>query len=294
MIGLESWWAWLSRQTDRPRHRLVLQLTLVIFLLHGLDHWTWTMLPEKLLAATALVRPKLQGSRWLWLGISLSLIVNNLWHWSRLVNHEYLYTYWALACTLAIFSRRSQMILHYHGRCLIGLCFLFATLWKLIGGEYLDGSFLHATFLLDARLAMGAVGMGGLDLETLDQNRQIFSALQSSGPTAPAALLSSTGRMALVSQILSYWTILIEGSVAASFLLPWSRLSGIRDWLLLGFIVTTYAVIPVLGFGALLVVMGIAQVKSSRLANIYLGSLVLMPLWMPLPQGIFWLIQQIA
>ena len=100
--------------------------------------------------------------------------------------------------------------------------------------------------------------------------------------------------MAAASLVLSYWTILIEGLVAASFLLKMSRwLYQKRDWILIGFVITTYAVIPVLGFGALLMVMGLIQAKSNFIARTYLGLLITMPIWMPLPQGVFWLIQKI-
>lgn len=294
MTWLKRWNAWLDELMQPPVYLLVLRLTTILLLLHGLDHWTWTMLPEKLLAMAMLLRSSLLRQRWVWLAMGLFLIINNLWHWSRLVNHEYLYTYWVLVCAIAVWSRTPKQVLSWNARWLIGLCFLFATLWKLLGGEYLDGSFLHLTFLLDSRLAMGAVLFGGLDLATLAENRQIFATMQTSAAVLDPQQLATTPRMAVASTILSYWTILIEGLVAASFLLTVPRwLYRNRDWILIAFVVTTYAVIPVLGFGALLMVMGLIQTKNTFVARIYLGLLILMPIWMPLPQGIFWLIQNV-
>ena len=291
---VKQWNSWLSGLMQPPLYLLVLRLTTILLLLHGIDHWLWTMLPEKLLASAMLIYPKLIRNRWTWLGMSLCLVVNNLWHWSRLVNHEYIYTYWVLVCAIAVWSSTPEKILRWNARWLIGLCFLFATLWKFLGGEYLDGSFLHLTFLLDSRLAMGAVLFGGLDLTTLADNRQLFETMQASAAVMDPQQLATTPRMAAVSLVLSYWTILIEGLVAASFLLTVPRwLYQKRDWLLFIFVTTTYAVIPVLGFGALLMVMGLIQTKSSFIARLYLGLLILMPLWMPLPQAIFWLIQQL-
>ncbi|NEP63766.1 MAG: hypothetical protein F6K31_43890, partial [Symploca sp. SIO2G7] len=250
---------------------------------------------EKLLALTMLVYSPLVRQRWAWLAMGVFLAGNNLWHWSTLVNHEYLYTYWVLVCAIALWSRTPKQVLSWNARWLIGLCFLFATLWKLVGGEYLDGSFLHLTFLLDSRLTMGAVLFGGLDLATLAENRRIFETMQASAAVLEPQQLLTTSRMATTSLVLSYWTILIEGLVAASFLLTVFRwLYQKRDWVLIGFVITTYTVIPVLGFGALLMVMGLIQARSSVIARIYLGLLILMPIWMLLPQGIFWLVQNMA
>lgn len=289
-----QWNAWLTSLMQPPIYLLVLRLTTILLLLHGIDHWVWTMLPEKVLALAMLVYSPLIRNRWCWLGMSLCLVVNNLWHWSRLVNHEYLYTYWVLVCAIAVWSRTPKQVLRWNARWLIGLCFLFATLWKFLGGEYLDGSFLHLTFLLDSRLAMGAVLFGGLDLATLAENRQIFETMQASAAVLDPQQLATTPRMAVASVVLSYWTILIEGLVAASFLFTAFRwLNQKRDWLLIGFVITTYTVIPVLGFGALLMVMGLIQSKNNFIARIYLGLLISMPVWMPLPQGIFGLVQNL-
>ncbi|WP_152532226.1 hypothetical protein [Leptolyngbya sp. Heron Island J] len=290
----KRWNRWLDHLLEPPVYLLVLRLTTVLLLLHGIDHWLWTMLPEKILAIMMLLYPALVRQPWAWLGMSACLVFNNLWHWSNLVNHEYLYTYWVLVCTIAVWSRTPKQVLSWNSRWLIGLCFLFATLWKFLGGEYLDGSFLHLTFLLDHRLAMGAVLFGGLDLATLGDNRQIFEQMQASAAVTTVNQLSTTPRMAAASLVLSYWTILIEGLVAASFLLTAPRwLYQQRDWILFGFVITTYSVIPVLGFGALLMVMGLIQTKSAFISRIYLGLLILMPIWMPLPQGIFWLVQKV-
>ena len=288
----QHWHRWCDRLLQPPRYLLVLRLTTWLLLLHSIDEWFWTMLPEKLLAAAMILCPRLVPKRWPWLALSLCLIVHNLWHWATLVNHEYLYTYWVLVCTIAVCSRTPRQVLSWNARWLIGLCFLFATSWKFLAGEYLDGSFLHATFLLDSRLAMGAVLLGGLDLSTLAENRQLFETMQAAGSIDPQNLLSSP-RMAGISLVLSYWTILIEGLVAASFLLTVPRwLYQKRDWILVCFVITTYAVIPVLGFASLLMVMGLIQTKSMRMAYVYLGLLIWMPLWMPLPQGLFWAAQR--
>ena len=286
---MHHWRRLLVKLLAQPSYLLILQLTAVLIVLHEIDTFPWTRLPERLLALAMLGAPGLMRSKRAWIGLSSLLVMNNLWHWSLLVNHEYLTTYWVLACTLALYAAAPEKVMAWNARLLIGLCFTLAAIWKFLGGEYLDGSFLHLTFLLDARMAMGAFLLGGVGAEILQHNHTLFDTMQATGSVAPQALQSSS-RMAVISLILSYWTILIEGIVALSFLLPRPKmLTRLRYWILLVFIFTTYTVIPVLAFGALLLIMGLAQCMQERpdWNTFYLGTLLLLPLWMPLPQAIF-------
>ena len=41
-------------------------------------------------------------------------------------------------------------------------------------------------------------------------------------------------------------------------------------------------------------VMGFIQTKNNFVARIYLGLLISMPIWMPLPQTLFWVIQNLV
>ena len=64
---------------------------------------------------------------------------------------------------------------------------------------------------------------------------------------------------------MTYWTIAIESLVALAFLFP-TRLIGswLRHIFLMVFILTTYAIAPVLGFGYVLVAFGAAQVEENQ------------------------------
>ena len=71
-------------------------------------------------------------------------------------------------------------------------------------------------------------------------------------------------RFALLS---SWWTLVIEGAVALVFLLRFSKIripALLPDLILIVFIATTYVFIPVIGFGYILTVMGLAACKSDR------------------------------
>ena len=283
------WRRLLAKLLAQPSYLLILQLTAVLILLHEIETFAWMRIPERLLALAMLCAPRLMQSKGAWIALSSLLVVNNLWRWSLLVNHEYLTTYWVLACTLALYAPAPEKVLAWNARLLIGLCFALAAIWKFLAGEYIDGSFLHLTFLLDSRLALGAFLLGGLEADLLQQHRTLFDLLQTTGSVAPQALQSSP-RMAVISLILSYWTIFIEAIAALSFLLPRPKiLTRLRYAILLVFIFTTYTVIPVLAFGALLLIMGLAQCMQDcpYWNSFYLGTLLLLPVWMPLPQAVW-------
>ncbi|MFE4106587.1 hypothetical protein [Almyronema epifaneia] len=290
----QRWSQTITRLLNQPRYQLILRLTLVIVALQGIDELHAERLPEKGLAVVMLFSAKLLQSRYAWCGLAALMVWNNVYFWWRLVNHEYLITYWVLVCAIAAFSQFSLKIFAWNARLLIGLCFLFATAWKFMGGEYLDGSFLHLTFLVDPRLAMGATWLGGVAADLLQDNYDQLLTIQAA--TSPeSALINSSPLMSALSVALSYWTIFIEGIVAIAFLSPWPRWLFLHrdEWLLI-FVVSTYSVIPVFSFAAILLLMGLAQCALTQRfkAALYLNLLLLIPLWLPLPQEIFYFLQQ--
>lgn len=285
--GIEFWLGLVSNLMKQPRHQLLLRLTAVIILLHGIDDLHRAMLPEKALAAAMLLWPRLINQRLTWLALSGLVVWNTVSNWPFLVNHEYLITYWVLVCTLALYAPIPAAVMAWNARLLVGLCFFFATLWKLLSGEYLNGSFLHLTFLLDPRLSSVAL-LGGVSAETLQTNADLLSVLQATGPS----VLITRPLIAFISHVLSYWTILIEALVALTFLFPQPRwLHQQRDWGLLFFTFTTYAIIPVFSFAAVLLVLGLAQCEHPQRQRLYLRAWLLIPIWMVLPQALFYLLR---
>jgi hypothetical protein len=106
-------------------------------------------------AATLIVQPLL----WWLLVASLGADLWRQWHYAD--NHKYLIAYWILACTLSLLHGQPQVALQWTARVLVTLVFLFATLAKLAGGQYLDGSFLYVTFITDSRVQpVGALFAG--------------------------------------------------------------------------------------------------------------------------------------
>ena len=284
---------WFKSTVDylqqQPKHLLTFRLTALILLLYSppyetLSHW---VIP--ICCSVLLIAPKLLNQRLIWFAIAAFFVETNLRFWFQFDNHHYLATYWCLVCLLAAEQKDSEEILQWNGRILIGLCFFLATLWKLIAHQYFDGSFLHLTFLLDPRLDLAAALFGGLEPNALQSNRELYSQLFNSNP-GTALVLTSSSRLGFFALVLSYWTLLCEGAIALAFLSPRPRwLHNYRDWLLLLFIFSTYPFTPIVGFAALLLVIGFAQCPRDRASRllVYLLLLMLMPVWVNLPEIVF-------
>lgn len=235
--------------------------TLVLLLLKDPRSALVGVLIMALCVAGLLVRP-LARSGVFWLGLAAVWFVSHRANVLALENHDWLIGYWLLALGLTRYATDPEVALARATRVSIGLCFALATLWKALTPEYLTGEFFHATLLFDPRFAPLSVPLGGLDPGLAARNM----ALVQDAPLVaePGAVLAAatTPRLAAVAAGLTAWTVVIEALVAVCFLWPRaSRLTRARDAVLVGFMVTTYVVVPVASFAWLLVAMGVAQAE---------------------------------
>ena len=262
---------------SQPRDILTLRLTLLLLILHGSSTWTLDM-PQRALCGLMLLSRGLLLDRWLWVILAALTMWINALHWAWIDNHKYLISYWCLACAFAVGSASRDRVLAVNGRWLVGLAFFFAVVWKLLGGEYLNGSFLHFTVLTDARLEVAGAFVGGLGPEVLPQNRLLMSLVTIFPDQTTGVVLQTSPRLELISWLASYWTLFIEGAVGVAFLVHGWRLSNkLKDALLVLFILTTYVLLPVSGFAFLLCVMGFAQceVEHTKRRIVYLVLFIL-------------------
>lgn len=262
----------LTELLNQTRHLLVLRLTIFLLLLYG-SSTVLLDVPLKILCGLVLLLPSLITNQAIWVIICGLVWWLNATNWLWIDNHQILISYWCLVCSLAVSAKDPDRVLAWNGQIMIGLTFLFATLWKIIGGEYGNGVFLHYTFLVEERVETVATFIGGLSPSTLPQNRLLESIYRQFPQLLEGVTLSSSSRLELFALLASYWTLLIEGSIAISFLggfifLFWR----FRDWLLILFIATTYFLLPVLGFAYILIIMGLAQCspRSSIVRTVYL------------------------
>lgn len=258
--GRQALAAWTAATT---RLDLVVLLTLLLLVMRAP---TPPEVPVNLLCFAGLVYRPLtrRPAYWftfvaLWIGIFLPR------NWTTTDNHKWLMIYWVLALGLAMRSARPLQVLAINARLLLGLVFLFATLWKLASPDFPSGGFFHVTMLTDVRFQQLAEVGGGLGGGDSAGNRAAIDAWDD--PTAPVGptALADGARVALLAQLMAVGTLVLEGLTAIAFLAParW-RIARAREVLLAVFVVATYPVAPVVGFGWLLVIMGLAQSRSRR------------------------------
>jgi hypothetical protein len=237
-------------------------MTLVLLMLYAGKVW-YLRHPMTMLCTAAILHRPLRRSQTFWFLITLILAAANYYNWYLIDNHKYLITYWCLALYCSLLTASPDQAIQRSGRLLIGLCFLFAAVWKAISFDYLDGTFFHYSLLTDDRFSTVTTFFGGLAGEVFLKNHQAFKALLAYDSTLQTIQLQDTLQVLGVAKFLTWWTIIIEGLIAVAFLWPRDRLiSRWRDWLLLIFLLSTYAVAPVIGFGWVLIAMGAAQCTS--------------------------------
>jgi hypothetical protein len=263
---------------------LPLRVGLLVLLLDASLFW-FERVPVTLLAATGLLLPGALRARSLWAALLLLTTWPLFWNWPFSDNHDYLRALFCLAVWGALCSRDPVRTLAVSARALVGLTFLFATLWKVVlSPEFIDATFFRVSLLTDTRFQSLAVLAGGMTREAWEANDLVLGAYLSGegaweGFSEPAALR----RLALA---LTVFTAGIEGLIALAFLWPGRRgPARAADALLLLFAVTTFAFATVRGFGWLLAALGLAQCgparRRTRLA--YVAALLLLEVYHHVP-----------
>ncbi len=184
--------------------------------------------------------------------------------WSLIDNHQYLVTWWCLALGLVLFASDVERTMRVSARLLIGLCFLFATMWKVRSPDFLNGDFFSWTFTTDSRLRDFAQAFLGFPEDGLTTNYQALRILNE-GAIGATELLATGPRVRPMAIAVAWYTVLIEGAVAFLYLLPSKfQLTRFAPWVLLVFIITVYPIAPVVGFALTLLALSVAGDKSSR------------------------------
>lgn len=245
---------------DQAPGGLALRLLLVALLFAPVGG-PWLRPLVMALVAFGLLAPRALRSTALWAALAALAALRVVLDWPLADNHAYLLAYWCLAALIATRAADGAAVLAWNGRVLVGLVFLFATLWKaVLSPDFVDGRFFAVTLVDDERMETLALWLGGLDEDALWDFRELVRE-HSDGPFVPWDVMpEQTARFRALVQALTWSTLLVEGALALAFLVPLpGRLVALRHALLLAFCAGTYAVAPVAGFGWLLLSMGVAQ-----------------------------------
>ena len=250
-----------AEQVDRID--LVAVMSLLVVLLHSPDVPTSAL--RLLVIAGLLVQP-IRRSPWLWLAVTVLRLVTQMPDgWSSIDNHQYLITWWTLALAFGLWTRDPEWTLRRAARLLIGLCFAFAVLWKVLSAEFLDGTFLSWTLVKDERFAAFSGAFLGLPDGASEANREALSAMQAGELDGP--LVVQTGsRVLAAGVVMAWWTVLIELAVAVCYLSPLRlRPAHLASVMLAIFVLTVYPVAAVVGFAWILIAMSVpAALRTER------------------------------
>jgi len=248
----------------RPENQfqLAAKLTLVVLLLHS-GVGGPTDIPIKLLVVVGFLWADVVLDWMYWLIALFFLVYGNAPMWDLIDNHYYLITYWVASIVCILVS--GSLDLSWNARALIALTMLAAAFHKLLSPDYMSGEMFQHHLLLDGRFRGAAAVLTGLQLEDLEWNAHAWQAFVQSSSRADELWLRGAEEVGLLGLALTWWGVLIELVIGACFLLPQRKVfMAIGNVSLLIFIVTTYFIASVVGFGWILAVLGIAQCRPSQ------------------------------
>lgn len=253
-------------------------VTCVLILLTGPKEW-YVSVCASALAATALIFPTLRARPALWAFLGTAVGASAFLNWESTDNHKYLLAYWCLAVTLSLTVDDQRTYLARCARLLIGVSFALAVLWKLRSPDFVDGDFFRIQILTDRRFVSVASWVGGVPLEVLKDRQALWSSLSAVTDVSQfkGFDMEVTARLNILAIVMTWWTLFIEVWIALAFLMPDPTWFGrFRNIPLLVFTLTTYAVATVLGFGYLLLAMGLCQVQNTRVRAAYVAVFIVL------------------
>jgi len=257
--------AWLERIFSPDGFEIALRLTLLGLVLQPIGSQSFR--PWILgMAIAGLFVPSLIRRLELWATLAVLTGLRVVLDWPLGDNHSYLLFYWCLAVALSFCAKDAERSLANHGRWLIGLVFAFAVAWKgVLSPEFVDGTFFRVMLLTDPRFEDLVRLATGLSIEEIEIHRSALMR-HADGLMLPISNLARLPeKFDALARVMTRWTLGIEALIAVLFLWPPERgPSRFRDAALLAFCATTYAVATVVGFGWLVIAMGISQCDPDR------------------------------
>ena len=188
--------------------------------------------------------------------VFFNFVIGSVWSAD---NHNWLQWYWFVALALVNYARDSQWALALSARLLVGGTFTFATAWKILSHDFPNGSFFEFAGGTENRMAESLNVLGFKVAEDYNANIDSIKSWVS-GFEAPVGFeLLGADMISGFWPIMAAMTILIEGAIAILYLAPLRKtISWLRDAVMVSFCFATYLLLPVGGFGMLLVAMGFA------------------------------------
>ena len=168
---------------------------------------------------------------------------------------------------------------------MIGLCFAIGFVWKIISSEFFESSLFHFKLLFDFRFEeMVTQPIGGLSSLASQENLDAYQKIRMSAPGSEVSL-HIPQRVTWLAYAMTVWTIIIEGAISWAFLFSGKLAERSRDLILMFFMLSTYFVVPVMGFASVFTAMGVAQTRSNRMRIAYLVTHGILFVWYTVRMG---------
>lgn len=169
-----------------------------------------------------------------WLALALGWMPFLVEGWWRHEDHEFLGLEHCAALALVLTASRPRAALHLYARAMIVAIFACALAWKLSAPSFVSGDTFAWALEHDARFIALAAPLG-------------------EASTRPLAIF------------MTLWTVATEGTLLVSFAAPdRSAMARLREPALVTFVASVYTLIPILGYGGLFLVLGLATTRSPR------------------------------
>lgn len=274
------------RDTDRVA--LITTASLFVVVVNNRDT-LWLMVATAAFTVVALKNPRLARSPWTWLAIAAVMGATQAADWEGVDDHVVLTTYWALALGLSLLAPDPGRMLGWNARLLAGLTFAFATYWKLSSGDFADGDFFRFSLLLDDRFEYVTRGLGGMSEAEYAANHGSVADLHADPATGGAAL-ALPDRVSTIAVVMTAWGLVSEVAAAVAHLAPLPhRLRWLRHLWLFAFAATTYFVVPIGGFGLILLLLGLAQTDPGERKRVaYAAGMAAVLAWAPIWRTLFY------
>ena len=273
----ERWQRFADDASKWPVAELVAALMLLNILLW--TEITWVIVAVvKVVAVVGLLSRRLRTDPRLWVVMTGLLAAALYWEWHPHDNHQFLIVYMSLLlfCVFAVDDEYPEVdrdaVLAMGARWLVGAVMLLAVIWKLVTPEYVSGEFFQHALMRHVTLHQLAESVGLISAQMVAENQGAaqwlhFSYLSES--PVDSVPLEGTPAVATAAVVLTWWTVGIEATIAATIaaLWLWPRRWGgdhravfhARHLALMLFLVTTYPFAPVVGFAWSLAILGMAS-----------------------------------
>lgn len=203
-----------------------------------------------------------QSTRWpvFWVMLATFLSIDMYLSWVTAANHGWVMWYWVVALMVASFFTKKedqQFIITTNARWLLIIVMLVAVGWKVVNPYYMDGSFFERNLVSNPLMTTFTHTVTGLPWQQIEENYMAMNNLFTS-PDVTERDFNSNENAHVLGVVISWWVLIVEFLIGFLLLFRRYYTDLAAHIMMIWFIVAAYLGAPVLGFGLILTVLGMA------------------------------------